>query len=59
MNGYNYLDNLLALYFLQEEELVSKKYNKNSMRISYHCWTESLVDLQGRSINSTVLVCFK
>ena len=22
------------------------------MRISYHCWTESLVDLTGRSINS-------
>ena len=21
-------------------------YYKNSMRISYHCWTESLVDLQ-------------
>ena len=36
--------------FLLEEELFIKKYYKNSMRISYHCWNEimvsSLVDLQ-------------
>ena len=40
-----YVDNLLALCFLLEEELVSKMYYTNSIRISYHCWTESLVDL--------------
>ena len=29
------------------------------MRISYHCWTESLVDLAGRSINSPQYYMFQ
>ena len=47
MNGYNYPDNLLALFFLQEEELVSKKkYYKFYLNKYIAGWTESLVDLQ-------------
>ena len=34
----------MALCFLKNWSV--KKYYKNYMRISYHCWTESLVDLQ-------------
>ena len=42
MNGYNYPDNLLALFVYYKKNWSLKKYYKNS----HHCWTESLVDLQ-------------
>ena len=42
MNGYN----RLALFFCCKKNWSVKQYYKNSMRISYHCWTESVVDLQ-------------
>ena len=39
MNGYNYPDNLLALFVYLKKNWSLKKYYKNS----HHCWTESLV----------------
>ena len=34
------------MFFYKKKNWSVKKYYKNSMRISCHCWTESLVDLQ-------------
>ena len=34
------------MFFYYKKNWSVKMYYKYSMRISYHCWTESLVDLQ-------------
>ena len=54
MNGYNYLDNLLALFFLLEELVSKKQYYKNCMRISYHSWTESMILSFSRSTERSI-----
>ena len=54
MNGYNYLDNLLALFFLLGELVCKKKDYKNCMRISYHCWTESMILSFSRSTERSI-----
>ena len=41
---YGWLQFIGFMFFLIEEELFSKKnIIKNSMRITYHCWTESMI----------------
>ena len=36
---------MATIYLLFFTTRRTGQYNKNSMRISYHCWTESLVDV--------------
>ena len=54
MNGYNYPDNLLASFFLLEEELVIKKVLYKFSSLLDRKFSRST----GRSIDSTVLLCF-